>query len=189
MKADLPKMAAARNVVELLVWAWTPDTAAQAEMFTKNFPNFKVKVKVKIENENENEGGGKPHYDKLRTAVQVGSGLPCVAQMEFNSIPSFRAFQALADMGPYGTNDVKDKFIDWTWAAGSDGDAFYSTPWDLGPMGSIYRDDIYAANGLTPAKTWDDFAEATMKLATDKPGTFLTNFVGASDADWLGSQL
>lgn len=180
MMAGLPKMAAAQDAVELLVWAWTPDTAVQAEMFMKKFPNIKVKI--------ENQGGGKPHYDKLRNAIQAGSGLPDVAQMEFNSIPSFRALQALADMGPYGANDVKDKFIDWTWAAGSDGDAVYSIPWDSGPMGSIYRDDIYAANGLTPAKTWDEFAESAMKLATDKPGTFLTNFVGASDAGWLGSQ-
>ena len=52
-------------------------------------PNIKVKI--------ENQGGGKPHYDKLRNAIQAGSGLPDVAQMEFNSIPSFRALQALAD--------------------------------------------------------------------------------------------
>ena len=72
--AGLPKMASAEDTVELLVWAWTPDTAVQAEMFMKKFPNIKIKI--------ENQGGGKPHYDKLRNAIQAGSGLPDVAQME-----------------------------------------------------------------------------------------------------------
>ena len=48
----------------------------------EKYPNIKVKY--------ENVGQGAPHYVKLRDALKAGTGLPDVAQMEFNSIASFR---------------------------------------------------------------------------------------------------
>ena len=121
---------------------------------------------------------------KLRDALKAGTGLPDVAQMEFNSIPSFHALNALADMGTAGANDVKDKFVDWTWKSASDGDKVYGIPWDSGPMGLLYRDDIFSASGITAPETWDDYAEAALKLAKDKPGTFITTSPPA-DAGWI----
>ncbi|MBM7048997.1 MULTISPECIES: hypothetical protein [Rhizobium] len=73
--------------------------------------------------------------DKLRNAIQAGTGLPDVAQMEFNSLLSFRQLGARADIGP-DVSAAKEKFIDWTWKSVSDGDKVYGAPWDSGPMPS-----------------------------------------------------
>jgi multiple sugar transport system substrate-binding protein len=179
--AALPAgVARADDVANLTLWAWTPGTQDVVNMFEKKYPNIKVNL--------QNVGQGAPHYVKLRDAIKAGTGLPDVAQMEFNSIPSFKALKALADMGENGANDVKDKFVDWTWKAASDGDKVYGIPWDSGPMGLLYRQDVFDDNKLTVPETWDDYAEAALKLAKDKPGTFLTDF-GAADAGWVAAVL
>ena len=140
--AALPMAPAAfaQDPVELTFWAWCPGSAEMSAKFSEKYPHITVK--------HENVGQGGPHYVKLRDALKAGSGLPDVAQMEFNSIPSFRALNALADMGATGANEVKDKFVDWTWKSVSDGDAVYGIPWDSGPMGLLYRDDIFTANNI-----------------------------------------
>ncbi|MDB5535407.1 MAG: hypothetical protein JWQ65_282, partial [Devosia sp.] len=177
--AGLPFAAVAQDKVELLLWAWTPDTQVQADMFTKKYPNISVKV--------ENVGQGGPHYVKLRNAIQAGTGLPDLAQMEFNSIPSFKQLGVLADLGA-AANPVKDQFIDWTWKAVSDGDKVYGIPWDSGPMGLLYRNDVFEKNKIEIPGTWDAYSEASLKLATDAPGTYMSNF-GVSDAGWVAAVL
>ena len=91
--AALPMAPAAfaQDPVELTFWAWCPGSAEMSAKFSEKYPHITVK--------HENVGQGGPHYVKLRDALKAGSGLPDVAQMEFNSIPSFRALNALADMG------------------------------------------------------------------------------------------
>ncbi len=166
--------------MELTFWAWCPGSAEMSAKFSEKYPHITVK--------HENVGQGGPHYVKLRDALKAGSGLPDVAQMEFNSIPSFRALNALADMGATGANEVKDKFVDWTWKSVSDGDAVYGIPWDSGPMGLLYRDDIFTANNIGVPETWDAYAEAALKLAKDNPGTYMTDFA-AGDAGWIAGLL
>ena len=179
--ASIPaSVARADDVVNLTFWAWTPGTDQAVAMFEKKYPNIKINW--------QNVGQGAPHYQKLRDAIQAGTGLPDVAQMEFNSIPSFKALNALADMGSAGANDFKDKFVDWTWKSASDGDKVYGIPWDSGPMGLLYREDIFSDNKLDVPKTWDEYSDTAMKLAKDKPGTFLADF-GAADAGWIAAVL
>jgi multiple sugar transport system substrate-binding protein len=182
--AALPTVAAsvarADDTVNLTCWAWTPGTQDVVNMFQQKYPNIKVNL--------QNVGQGGPHYVKLRDAIKAGTGLPDVGQMEFNSIPSFKALQALADMGQNGANDIKDRFVDWTWKAASDGDKVYGIPWDSGPMGLLYREDVFSDNKLTVPTTWDDFAEQGLALAKNKPGSFITN-LGVSDAGWVAAVL
>ena len=140
--------AAAQEAVVLSYCAWTPGDPEMVAAFMKAYPNIKINY--------QNVGQGGPHYQKLRDALTAGTGIPDVAQMEFNSIPSFKALNALADMGQYGANDIKDKFVDWTWKAASDGDKVYGIPWDSGPMGLLYRDDVFTKSNITPPETWDD---------------------------------
>ena len=170
--ASLPaSVARADDVVNITFWAWTPGTDDAVAMFEKKYPNIKVN--------HQNVGQGGPHYQKLRDAIQAGTGLPDVAQMEFNSIPSFQALKALADMGSSGANDFKDTFVDWTWKSVSDGDKVYGIPWDSGPMGLLYRKDVFDDNKIDVPDTWDAYSEAAMKLAKNKPGTFLADFGAA----------
>lgn len=171
--------ALAQGKIKLTVWAWTPKTQELANLYTKKNPNVEVVV--------ENVGQGAPHYVKLRNAITAGTGLPDLGQVEFNSIRSFRALDALADIGKDGANAVKGEFVDWTWSAVSDGDAVYGMPWDSGPMATLYRADVYEKHGLKPAETWDEFSEQALKLAKDAPGTFLTDF--ANDSGWTAAVL
>ena len=174
--------AVAQEAVELTYWAWTPGDPEMVAAFMKAYPNIKINY--------QNVGQGGPHYQKLRDALTAGSGIPDVAQMEFNSIPSFKALNALADMGTAGANDIKDKFVDWTWKSVSDGDKVYGIPWDSGPMGLLYREDVFSKSGLSAApETWDEYAEAAMKIAKDSPGSYITDFVGSADAGWVAGVL
>ncbi len=179
--ASLPaSVARADDTVNLTFWAWTPGTDDAVAMFEKKFPNIKIN--------HQNVGQGGPHYQKLRDAIQAGTGLPDVAQMEFNSIPSFKALKALADMGSSGANDFKSAFVDWTWSSVSDGNSVYGIPWDSGPMGLLYREDVLGDAKIDVPATWDAYSDAAMKLAKDKPGVFLADF-GAADAGWLAAVL
>ncbi|TIX87504.1 extracellular solute-binding protein [Rhizobium sp. P44RR-XXIV] len=169
--------AMAQEKVELTMWAWTPDTQSQIDLFTKAFPHISVKL--------ENAGQGPAEYVKLRNAIQAGTGLPDVGQVEFTNIPGFRQLEALLDMGQYGANDVRDKFIDWTWTSASDGAAVYGIPWDSGPMGILYRADVLDAHKIEVPKTWAAFAESSKALSKASPDTFLTNFGGTADGGWV----
>jgi multiple sugar transport system substrate-binding protein len=178
--AGIPAAARAADPVTLTFWAWTPGTQDVVDMFQKKYPDIKINW--------QNVGQGAPHYVKLRDAIKAGTGLPDVAQMEFNSIPSFKALQALADMGPNLPAESKTEFVDWTWKSVSDGDKVYGIPWDSGPMGLLYRQDVFNDNKLTVPETWDAYAEAAMTISKNKPGTFLTDF-GAADAGWVAAML
>ncbi|MCX5478056.1 extracellular solute-binding protein [Kaistia geumhonensis] len=175
----LAPQALAQEKIKLTIWAWTPKTQELANLYSRKNPNVEVVV--------ENVGQGAPHYVKLRNAITAGTGLPDLGQIEFNSIPSFRALNALADIGKDGANAVKGEFVDWTWSAVSNGDAVYGLPWDSGPMATLYRADVYEKHGLKPAETWDEFSEQAMKLAKDAPGTYLTDF--ANDSGWTAAVL
>lgn len=180
--AGIPAVARAEDPVELTFWAWTPDTQTQVDLFMKAHPNIKVKL--------ENVGQGPPHYVKMRNAIKAGTGLPDVAQMEFNSIPSFKQLGVLADLGPNGATAVGPKFVDWTWKQVSDGDKVLGIPWDSGPMGVLYRADVFEKYKIGVAETWDDYAENALKLSKDSGGkVYLTEFAGASDAGWVAGVL
>ena len=44
------------------------------------------------------------------------------------------------------------------------GDEVYAAPVDGGPMALIYRTDVFAKYGITPPKTWAEYAEAAAKV-------------------------
>jgi multiple sugar transport system substrate-binding protein len=72
---------------------------------------------------------------------------------------------ALVDLKGLGYNDVKDNFSDGAWKDVSVGDGVYGAPIDGGPMGMIYRTDIFQKYGITtPPKTWDEYAAAAQKV-------------------------
>jgi multiple sugar transport system substrate-binding protein len=167
----------AQEKVELTMWAWTPNTQTEVDLFMKAFPHIHVKL--------ENAGQGPDQYVKLRNAIQAGAGLPDLAQVEFTNIPGFRQLQSLLDMGRHGANEIKSKFIDWTWSAVSEADAVYAIPWDSGPMGVLYRADVLESHKIPVPKTWAAFAESSKALSKASPGSYLTNFGGTADGGWV----
>jgi multiple sugar transport system substrate-binding protein len=154
--------------VTLTLWSWVPDLQQQVDMFQRAHPNIHVKL--------VNAGQGSEQYTKLRTALKAGTGAPDVTQVEFQYIPSFRVTGDLIDISRYGAADVKNDYVDWAWSQVSDGSAVYAVPWDSGPMGLLYREDIFRKYGIQVPTTWDEFATAARKLHAANPKVYLTNF-------------
>lgn len=153
---------------EITFWAWTPDTQKEVDLFQAKYPNIKVKL--------VNAGQGGAEYTKLRTALKAGSGAPDAVQIEFQYIPTFSLQDNLLDMSQYGADDaVSKQFVDWTWKQASPNGHVYGIPWDSGPMGLLYRKDIFDKYKMAVPKTWDDFATSAKKLHAAAPGISMTN--------------
>jgi multiple sugar transport system substrate-binding protein len=176
-QTDIDK--AMQTPTQLTFWTWVPDIQKEVALFEKKYPAIKVKV--------VNAGQGTPHYTKLRTALKAGTGAPDVAQIEFQYIPTFSLTKSLIDLRPYGAEGLKDKFVDWTWGqvTGTNGEV-WAYPQDTGPMGMLYRKDIFDKYGITPPKTWDEFATAARKLHAEDPNLYITNLAPNESGVWTG---
>ena len=163
----------------LTFWTWVPDIEKEVALFEKKYPAIDVKV--------VNAGQGEPQYTKLRTALKAGTGAPDVAQIEFQYIPTFSLTKSLVDLRPYGAETQKDKFVDWTWGqvTGANGE-IWAYPQDTGPMGMLYRQDIFEKYGIEVPKTWDEFAAAARKLHAADPKVFLTNLASNQNGAYMG---
>jgi multiple sugar transport system substrate-binding protein len=163
----------------LTFWTWVPNIANEVALFEKKYPAIKVNV--------VNAGQSQPQYTKLRTALQASSGAPDVCQIEYEYIPSFTITNSLLDLRPYGASALKSEFVDWTWGqvSGANGEV-WAIPQDTGPMGMLYRQDIFDAHGIAVPKTWDEFADAARKLHAADPTVYLTNLSPSDGAAWHG---
>lgn len=176
-QADIDK--AMRKPTELTFWTWVPDIDKEVALFEKKYPAVKVKV--------VNAGQGVAHYTKLRTALKAGSGAPDLVQIEYQAIPTFTITNSLLDLRPYGAAALKDKFVDWTWGqvSGPNGEV-WAIPQDTGPMGMLYRKDIFDKHGIDVPTTWEEFAAAARKLHKADPDVYLTNLAANEPAAWHG---
>ena len=105
-----------------------------------------------------NVGQGNDEYDKFQTAVTAGTGAPDVVMLEADRIPNYVVQKALVDIKGYGYDAVKDNFSAGAWKDVSVGDSIYAAPVDGGPMGLIYRTDVFEKYGIsTPPTTWAEY--------------------------------
>lgn len=155
---------------DLLFWTWVGDIEDEVALFEEAYPAIDVTV--------ENIGQGGAHYTALRTALEAGTGLPDLVQMEYQLIPSFVFGDELLDLAPYGANDIAGEFEEWVWNQVAFDDAVYAVPQDSGPMGNLYREDILQAAGIEEAPaTWDDYLEAARSIQEHTQGaTYITSF-------------
>ncbi|MFM9442868.1 ABC transporter substrate-binding protein [Streptomyces acidiscabies] len=176
-QADIDK--AMKTPTELTFWTWVPNIAKEVALFEKKYPAVKVKI--------VNAGQGTPQYTKLRTALKAGSGAPDLVQMEYQAIPTFTITNNLLDLRPYGADALKSTFVEWTWGqvTGTGGEV-WAIPQDTGPMGMLYREDIFDKHGIQVPRTWDEFAAAARKLHQADPDVYLTNLAANQPAAWHG---
>ncbi|MEU6180082.1 ABC transporter substrate-binding protein [Streptomyces coeruleorubidus] len=176
-RADIDK--AMKTPTELTFWTWVPNIDKEIALFEAKYPAIKVKA--------VNAGQGVAHYTKLRTALKAGSGAPDAVQIEYQAIPTFTITDSLLDLGPYGATALKNTFVEWTWAqvSGSNGE-IWAIPQDTGPMGMLYRKDIFDKHGIKVPETWDEFAAAARKLHKADPDVYLTNLAANEAAAWHG---
>jgi len=152
----------------------------EAKLYEKSNPGVTVNV--------VNVGQGFPHYAKIQNALRAGSGGPDLVQIEFDKVATFRQINAFADLATFGVNSFKNDYVDWAWKQVSDGDHVYALPWDSGPIGQVYREDVLDAHGMAPATGWDGFAEQALKLHKDAPDRLLTNAT-FSEGAWSNALL
>jgi multiple sugar transport system substrate-binding protein len=153
----------------LTFWTWVPDITNQVKMFTTKYPKIKVDV--------VNVGQGAPHYQKLRTAIQSGQGAPDVTQMEYQYIPSFTLGEqgSLLDLTPYVPADLQSQYPEWVWGQVNVNNGLWGIPQDTGPMGLLYRDDLFSEAGIEAPATWDEFGAAAETYRSKNPKSWLVN--------------
>jgi multiple sugar transport system substrate-binding protein len=178
--ASIGRPAVAQEPITLTVWSWLPRMQTEIDLFEKAHPDIKVNL--------VNAGQGVPHYVKLRNALKAGTGAPDVAQVEFYMAASLRLIHALEDLSAYGADQHKDEFVPWTWQQVSDKGRVYSMPWDSGPLGLIYRQDILEQYNIAPPATWDAFAEAAVALHKANPDIYLTDAT-FNNGGWIAGLL
>jgi len=146
-KTDLPVVT---------MWAWYPNM----ELVVDNFNEQSDDVQVCW----TNVGQGGDEYDKFQTAITAGTGAPDVIMVEADRIPTFQIQGGIVDISGFGYEDVKDDYSEGAWKDVSVGDGVYGAPVDGGPMGMIYRSDIFDEYGITPPTTWAEYETAAQTV-------------------------
>ena len=174
--ADVDK--AMNTPTTLTFWTWVPNIQNEVDLFEAKYPQIKVNV--------VDTTGGTQQYPKLRAAIKAGKGAPDVVQIEYQYIPSFRQTKSLANLAPYGAAADQSKYIDWIWNQVADGTGVWSVPQDAGPLGNLYRNDIFAKAGITtPPATWDEFAKDAA-LVKSKTGSYIADLPGNDPGQMIG---
>ncbi|MDD7833900.1 ABC transporter substrate-binding protein [Paenarthrobacter sp. AB444] len=175
-QADIDK--ALDTPTTLTYWTWIDGVQQSVDMFKKKHPKIDVNV--------VNVGSGADEYAKLRAALKAGKGFPDVAQIGYDYLGSFQQTESLLNLAPYGGDKLKDQFTESTWNQVSNKDGVWAVPQDSGPLGTLYRDDIFKKAGLDGAPaTWDDFATAAETIKS-KTGSYITNMPGNDMPQWVG---
>lgn len=151
---------------ELTFWGWAPGYADAVKAFNKTHPGIKVTYQ-------EVQPGAKGGYQKMLNAVQAGNA-PCLAQVGFETLPSFAAQGALQDVSKVARQDTAD-FLPAALHAVSLGDALYGAPVDTAPMALFYNKKLYDSLGLKPPATWAEYKEQAKKIHASGPGRYISS--------------
>lgn len=162
--------------VTLTFWSWVPNLQDEINLFQQAHPNIHVKL--------VNAGQGSPEYTKLHNALKAGTGAPDVVQIEFQYLPTFELQKGLVDLSQYGAASLKNDYVPWTWSQVSNGSAVYAIPQDSGPMGLLYRKDLFDKYHLPVPTTWAQYAQEAQQLHQANPSIYMTDFEG-TDGGWL----
>ncbi|ATL26008.1 ABC transporter substrate-binding protein [Streptomyces formicae] len=167
-------------------WGWSPGYADAVKAFNKAHPDIKVEYQ-------EVQPGAKGGYQKMLNAVQADNA-PCLAQVGYETLPSFAAQGALQDVAKYAEGDKGD-FQKAAWNSVSLGGAVYGAPVDTGPMALFYNKKVYDELDLKAPKTWDEYAKQAKKIHASDPKRYISSpylnydYAGLSwqaGASWFG---
>ncbi|MGC9542278.1 ABC transporter substrate-binding protein [Streptomyces sp. UG1] len=146
--------------VNMEFWGWAGYEKI-VDQWNAAHPDIKVTFK-KI------PSGGKGGYTQISNAITAGEG-PCLAQIEYQAIPSMLVKNAVMDITKY-VSDGMGKYVPSAVSASSIGGKVYGVPVDVGPMVLYYRKDLFAKYGITkPPATWAEYKAAAEKVADADP--------------------
>jgi len=150
------------------VWAWYPAMEQVVDLFNENNDDVQVCW--------TNAGQGGDAYQAFSTALEAGSGAPDVMMIEAEFLGQYTIRDALVDLAPHGADAVADEYTEGAWADVTEGDAVYAIPVDGGPMGLLYRQDIFDQYGVAVPTTWEEFAAAAQQLKDAGYDGYIANF-------------
>ena len=156
------------NLPQVTMWAWYPDFQQVVDLFNQN--NNDVQICW------TNAGAGGSEYNKFNTAIQAKSGAPDVIQLEDEVLNSFVIQNALVDLSKYGADSVQSDYTPGAWKDVSSGSSVYAIPVDGGPMGFLFRKDIFEKYNVPIPTTWDQFATAAQQLKDAGYTGYITDF-------------
>ncbi|MHA7984290.1 ABC transporter substrate-binding protein [Rathayibacter sp. CAU 1779] len=174
---------------QITFWGWAAGYDKSVDLWNKTHPD----IQVKYENIANGGAGG---YDKMLTAAKAGTA-PCLAQVGYETLPSFLAADALLKVDDY-VKDQRGEFADWVWGnVGINGDV-YGVPVDTAPMGMFYRKDLFEKAGISVPTTWEEFAADAAKVKAVDPSARIMNlptdpylyagFAWQNKAPWFGTK-
>ncbi|MFH8736535.1 ABC transporter substrate-binding protein [Streptomyces sp. NPDC017964] len=146
--------------VNLTFWGWAPGYDKSVAMFNASHPDIHVTFQ-------KTAGGSAGGYSKMLNAVKAGNA-PCLAQVGYETLPSFAAAGALQDVGRYA-NKSRDQYVDWTWKSVSVADQVYGIPLDTGPEAMFYRADVLKKFKQPVPTTWEEFAKVAKAVHKADP--------------------
>lgn len=160
---------AMQTPTQLTFWSWLPDIDIAIAAFEEKYPAIDIVL--------ENPAGAGGEQDRvLRTALEAGTGLPDVVQLQQASVASYVLSDDLLDLAPHGAAALRDGFVDSAWASVQYGEQIVAIPQDTGPMALLLRQDLWESAGLTDyPTTWEEFADAAVTYK-ENTGEYLTNF-------------
>lgn len=179
-KSSAAPTSAAPASGEVTFWSFVKGSDAVAKAFNDSHPNITVKF--------ETQAGGPDYYAKLSNAVKSGA-VPDAAVAEYTRLPELVSLGAATDLTDTAGALVRDTFPESIQSLVNLGDKTWGIPRDAAPMMYYYRKDFFDANGLTPAKTWDEFKSLAGKVkaadANARAGAFLTGDANLlTDLSW-----
>ncbi|MEV8426230.1 ABC transporter substrate-binding protein [Streptomyces niveus] len=166
---------AAGGSEKLEFWGWATGYEKSVALWNATHPDTPVTFRTI-------PTGAKGGYEKMFSAVKAGNA-PCLAQVGFESVPTFLAEGALEDIAPHA-GDAEGEFSDFAWNQVSYGDQVFGIPVDVGPQALFYRKDVFAKFDLAPPATWAEFTTAAEKLRKADPSYSMTNF--STESYWFG---
>lgn len=164
--------------ITLSFWSWVPGIDAAVDLWNQENPD----VQVELERIEAGNSGG---YAQMFAAVEAGEA-PDLAQVEYQSIPSFLIENALVDLAEYGAADYEDRFVEWQWKQGAIGDSVFTIPQASGPMGMFYREDLFQQWGIDVPTTWAEFEQAARDVRAADPNAYITSFSPSSPGWFTG---
>ncbi|MEU3459492.1 sugar ABC transporter substrate-binding protein [Streptomyces sp. NPDC006733] len=164
----------------ITVWAWEPTLQKVVTDFQAKYPKVKVKL--------VNAGTNKDQYTALQNAVKAGKGVPDLAQIEYYALPQFTLAKSVADLTPFGADQLKATFTPGPWGAvHGGGKGVYGLPMDSGPMALFYNKEVFDKHRIAVPTTWDEYLTAARKLHAADPKAYLTGDTG--DAGFTTSMI
>lgn len=169
-------------------WGWAPGYADAVKAFNKSHPDITIDYQAV-------QPGAKGGYEKMLNATKAGNA-PCLAQVGYETIPSFATQGALENVAEYASADKGD-YLDAAWKSVSLAGNVYGAPVDTGPMGLFYNKKIFDSLDLEAPTTWAEYEKAAEKIHASDPDRYISSpymdydyagFAWQAGANWFGTK-